>query len=85
MLLIQRSRKSFINIMNRRGPQIDPRGTPLVTGGISDNFELQRTASCLCSRYDFSNARRFAPTPNLRNLCNNNEYVILSKALKKLR
>ena len=46
---------SFINITKRRGPRIDPLGTPDRTGSLDDTEPPTTTCCCLPLSYDLIN------------------------------
>merc|ERR1712240_323425 len=52
-VLIERG-KSFIKILKRRGPRMEPCGTPYLIGSNVDLLDFIHTDCVLLDRYDFS-------------------------------
>ncbi len=50
------SSASFINIMNNRGPRMDPCGTPIVSGCSSERVRLKLTCWIRLDKYDLNHS-----------------------------
>jgi len=85
ILLTTPSSKSFMKIMNDKGPKIDPWGTPLITAVNLERIPLI-TTHCSLSANQFSIQFIIEPViPCALNFCNNLRWGTLSNAFWKSR
>ena len=75
--------KSLMKIMNKRGPKMDPWGTPKLIGSVHDSIRPNLTNCDLVVKYDLKKLRAFPLIPYLGNFRSKVPWSTESKALAR--
>ncbi len=71
---------SFINIMNKKGPRMDPCGTPIITGCSSERDRLKLTCWIRLDKYDLNHSSSLPSTPYATSFLSNVPWSTVSNA-----